>query len=103
MWYAASLFFKGEHTPLTPTPKWEESIRLIEANSEDDARVKAQEIGRAEEHSYRTQDGTVHWKFERIERLYAIDEPHLGNGTEVFSRFLRESEALSLLTPFDDR
>jgi len=102
MWYAASLFFRRKHTPPKPGSKWEESIRLIDASSEDDARTKAQKLGRAEEHSYDTQDGSLGWKFERVERVCAIDEAQLANGTELFSRFLRESEAMSLLTPFDD-
>ena len=103
MWYAVSLFFKGLHTPPGKMePKWEESIRLVEASSEEEARDKAQKIGCSEEVSYKTQDGSLTWKFERVERIYAIDEAKITDGTEVFSRFLRETEALSLLTPFDD-
>jgi|SRR5579872_3695406 len=103
MWYAASLFFRGVHTPPKKDPKWEESIRLIDAVSEEDARIKASRIGQTEEHSYQTQDGHhLSWKFERVERVYAIDQAKILDGTELFSRFLRESEALSLLTPFED-
>jgi len=52
--------------------------------------------------SYRTSSGAVTWVFERVDRVYGIDRELLADGTEWFSRFLRDSEVTSLLTPFDD-
>lgn len=75
---------------------------MIKADSEDDARTKANELGLSEEHSYGVEGGVLTWRFDRVERVYAIDDAELGSGTELFSRFLRESEVLSILTPFDD-
>jgi len=102
MWYSASLLFKGVHSPLRAEPLWEESVRLIKADTEDDAREKARRLGVAEKTSYRTSDGKVTWIFDRIERVYAIDAESIVDGTELFSRFLRNSEVESLLTPMDD-
>jgi hypothetical protein len=39
--------------------------------------------------------------FDRVERIYAIEPESLADGTELFSRFLRDSEVASLLTPFE--
>jgi hypothetical protein len=82
---------------------WEESIVLVEAGSEQDARHQAERLGLLGNHGYGSESGHVEWKFERVERIYPIDAAEVGSGTEVFSRFLRDSEVKSLLTPFDDR
>jgi hypothetical protein len=57
-------------------------------------------MGMSQGHSYESESGRVTWIFERIERVYAIGEPRLQSGMGVFSRFLRDSEVQSLLTPF---
>jgi hypothetical protein len=102
MWYSASLLFKSTHVPSDARPPvWEESIRLVEAESEAVARTEAERIGRAEVVVYQANSDLVLWTFERIERVYEIDNEELRSGTEIFSRFLRDSEVSSLLTPFD--
>lgn len=102
MWYAASLLFKGVHTPARDEPLWEESIRLIKADTEGVARDKAQRLGEAQKISYRTSEGNVAWTFERVERICLIETASIDDGTELFSRFLRDSEVKSMLIPFDD-
>jgi Domain of unknown function (DUF4288) len=103
MWYTASLFIKGIHSPTGSLgPLWKESIRLIEAASEDEARAKAQQIGLTEEHSYQTDDGSMTWVFHCVERVYPLEVDAFQSGKELFTRFLRDSEAISLLTPFED-
>jgi hypothetical protein len=60
MWYSASLLFKSVHVPSDSRPPlWEESIRLIEAETEIDARKEAERIGRAEKVAYRAQSDVV--------------------------------------------
>jgi hypothetical protein len=103
MWYTASLLFKSIHTPAESKPTvWEESVRLIRARNETEARQEAETIGRAEAHSYEAEGGAVVWVFERVERLFEITDEELRNGSEVFSRYLRDSEVKSLLTPFEE-
>lgn len=76
---------------------------LIEAGSEAEARDGAERIGKSGTRTYEVEGGLVIWNFERIERVYPIDEDEIHSGSEVFSRFLRDSEVASLLTPFDDK
>lgn len=102
MWYSASLLFKSIQVPPTDEPLWEESIRLIQADTEDDARHMAQLLGERERCGYQTNNGTVTWIFDRVERIYAIESESIDSGIELFSRFLRNSEVESLLTPFED-
>jgi hypothetical protein len=103
MWYAASLLFKGSHEFATDrAPLWEDSIRLIRADSEAEALEKAERLGYSKQASYPIPGGALTWVFHRVERVYPIETDALVEGTEVFSRFLRDSEVASLLTPFED-
>lgn len=103
MLFAVALLF---HTSPTEKPDehilWEERIVLIEADDEDEAAEKAKILANEEGFEYENALGVmVKSKFECVERVYQISEP-LKDGCEIFSRFLRDSEARSLLTPFDD-
>ena len=103
MWFTASLLFKSGRPAATDRePLWEEQIILLEAGDELAAEQKATQHGKAQEHEYRNQAGEfVQWSFERVERLCQVEASVLKDGTELFSRFLRDSEVKSLLTPFD--
>lgn len=103
MWYTVNLLYKSTHIPTEPKPTiWEERILLISAGSDAEARNKAEQIGNSSAQTYQVEDGLVVWNFERVERVYSVEQEELADGTEVFSRFLRDSEVTSLLTPFDD-
>jgi hypothetical protein len=81
---------------------WEESILLIDAETEDEAAARAVAIAKATETQYVSATGdSVVWTFQQVERVFEI-ESNLRSGTELFSRHLRNSEVQSLLTPFED-
>lgn len=101
MYYAVNLMYKSERTD-SNAPLWEERIILVSAFDETEAESKALKYSKIEEAQFDTVDSTkVSWKFAQIERVYAIDDD-LEDGVELFSRFLRNSEAESILTPFED-
>lgn len=103
MWYSASLLFTGERND-RGEPLWEEQIVLIRAVDETGAKARAEHLGKEQEHGYTTAEKVaVTWRFVCVERVFSIELGELGDGAEVFSRFLRDSEAKSLLTPFDRR
>jgi hypothetical protein len=102
--FAASLLFRGvsDNCP-SEEDVWEESIVLIFAEDKESATQKAEKIGRENEVSYEAMAGNMlAWKFVQIERLYEIMDSEITDGTEVFSRYLKNSEVESILSPFDD-
>jgi len=106
MWYSAALLSKRTHPasdPATDEPLWEESIVLIEADSEEDAMREAQSIGRRDETSFTSVSGElVKWEFVCVTEVHEILEETFKHGTEVFSRFVRNPEVKSSRTPFEN-
>jgi len=104
MWYSASLLFISEHVGHPQSePLWEERIVLVQAEGPTAAEQKARQIGKRGEHEYLNKAGcVVRWVFKQVERVHLIDSTKLEDGTELFSRFLRDSEVKSLLVPFRD-
>jgi len=105
MWYGVNLLFKSVHDQASSNhePLWEESVFLVEAASDEEARQAGEHLGKSKEHEYISATGDlVKWRFERVESVFGILDDAISSGTEVFSRFLRESEVESILTPFKD-
>lgn len=104
-YYSASLFYNSFKNGLfSESNLWEEEIIILQASSLEDAYELARAIGKEKEVNYENFQGVkIEWKFHKIERVFEITENHITHGSAVFSRFLRNSEAVSLLTPFDDK
>jgi Domain of unknown function (DUF4288) len=104
MWYAVNLLFEGVHPYQSEDENLcEESIRVIEADSEETAAHIASESAKRNEVSFKTLGADeVRWRFVRVERVFEVGDGPIASGMELFSRFLRASEVKSLLTPFND-
>ncbi|MET1257614.1 DUF4288 domain-containing protein [Aliikangiella maris] len=95
MYYSVCMFFKSERTDKRE-PLWEERIVLVSALSEEEAMEKATRNCERES-EFKTEMGTqIKWQFHSIERVILLDD--LSDGTELFSRFLSEHEAKSLIS-----
>ena len=91
-WYLAKLIFRivcgdGNHTP-----QFDEQLRLIAAENNEQAFSKAQAIGETEgdtfpDHHYRM----VKWRFINVAELYRITE--LIDGAELYSRIQETDDA----------
>jgi|ERR1051326_1316184 hypothetical protein len=99
MWFCACIWYVGVREDRAE-PLWEEQFVLVSGESEADAESRAQQIGKQHEHTYRAQGSIIRWTFRAVHRIHAIEES-LGDGTEVFSRFLRAAEVESLAKPFE--
>ena len=93
-WYGVQIVYEAAvgGTP-DRDPMREESIHIVLADSEDQARKRAEEIGRDNQHSYENADGErVTWRFVCVAQVQDLCEDRLTDGMEVFSRMGRRSE-----------
>lgn len=104
MWFCAAVLKIAERDGKRRTDSlWEEQFFLIDSVSEDQALKEAEKLGKRPEAPYKNEKGElISWQFVKVDRVYAIPDEELNSGTEVFSRFLRDSEAKSLMTPFEE-
>jgi len=110
MWYSVSVFSKGRHLSRPSIdPLWLQQIYLVQSDSEVNATKKVIEVVRNQESEYLAEDGgpneklgIVEWKYVAIERVITIERDYVHDCSEVYWRYLRDSEAQSLLKPFDD-
>jgi hypothetical protein len=76
---------------------------LLQSDDEEAALRQAQELATRPEAPYKNRNGDlISWQFVKVDRVYRIAEEELSSGVEVFSRFLRDSEAKSFMIPFED-
>lgn len=106
MWFSVNLLFESVHSDETKENYWEEKIIILNCTSEDEAIAGAIDIGKNEEFEYTPVEGHESEKisviFRKIERIFIIDDEIIKDGSEVFSRMLRDCEVRSILRPFDD-
>ena len=87
-WYLAKIIFRivcgdGNHTP-----QFDEQLRLISAEDNDQAFIKAQTLGETEcSHKHEI----VKWRFINVAELYRITE--LIDGAELYSRVQETDDA----------
>lgn len=81
----------------------EESFVLLTADSLDEARVKAEARGRADEHEYTNADGEqVRWTLTELVDVAEVADRELGDGAEVYSRYFRDYAAYRRFEPLLD-
>jgi len=92
MWFSAKLLFQSNvDDGQNLSPLYEESIRLIEADTEDEARSKSEQLGKNEEHDYKNESGhTVKWNFVEVMEIQDLCESNIYDGMEVFSTLQRK-------------
>jgi len=95
-WYLVKVIFRiicgdGEHTA-----QFDEQLRLIHANSKEEAFHKAQVLGMKEQDSFfNRQEKLVQWQFVSISELYRLDK--LEDGIELYSRIEEKDNAESYI------
>jgi hypothetical protein len=83
-WYIAKIVF-GIQSEAAQKQQFDEQIRLISADSQEEAFLKARAIGLSEEDSFvNDKNKTVKWEFINVPELTRIT--NLEDGMEVYSR-----------------
>ncbi len=91
-WYLTKMIFRiicgeGEHTP-----QFDEQLRLIQAQTKEEAYHKAQMLGgREEEIFFNNNQQLVQWQFISISELYQMSE--FVDGAELYSRIEEKDDA----------
>lgn len=92
MWFLAKMVFRivcgnGEHTA-----QFDEQLRLIEANSREEAIDKAKQMGLKEQDAFYNQRlKLVRWEFINVSELHAIGA--LADGIELYSKIEEKDNA----------
>ena len=95
-WYFAKMIFRiicgdGNHTA-----QFDEQLRLITANSKEEAFHKAQLLGgKEQEMFFNNNQQLVQWQYISVSELYQLNE--LIDGAEVYSRIEEQENADSYL------
>lgn len=98
--FAVSVFMKSVSTARHEDDMlWEESIVIVDAGDEEEARRIGEQLGRKAECEYETATFDIlRWQFACVDSVHEIDSDHICHGTEVFSRFFRAPDARSVLS-----
>jgi hypothetical protein len=84
-WFIAKMVFRIISGDGNHTAQFDEQLRLINAENEDEAFEKARQIGREEEDSFMNQKNQmVKWSFINIPELNRL--PSLSDGVEIYSK-----------------
>lgn len=105
MLFTANIFLKGvpSQSPHAKDTVWEERFVLIKANDEEEAMNIAERIGREAEHNYEAANGVlVFWSYDKVGKIFTVDDEFMHTGTELFSRFLHSTDIDNLFKPFED-
>lgn len=102
MKFAVGVLIRGARADGMSTT-WEYLVLLVDAISEDAASEKAAQYARQRDSEYLTSDNiNMRWKFESVHHVQPLNLMEITDGGEMFSFFLKNEEAISLLSSFDD-
>jgi hypothetical protein len=91
-WYLAKIIFKITPGEGIQTSQFDEHLRLISANSFEEAFLKSRILGINEESSFfNDRQQTVKWEFINVAELFPLHE--LKDGQELYSQIHETEEA----------
>jgi len=95
-WYIAKIVFKISAENTEHKPQFDEQLRLIAADSEGEAFLKARMIGIGEEDSFlNDQNNTVRWEFINVSDIIPLEK--FEDGMELYSQIHETDEAKSYI------
>jgi hypothetical protein len=92
-WYISKIVF-GINVENNQTQQFDEQLRLIQADSSEEAFLKARMIGLGEEDSFiNDKNARIKWEFINVSELLPIK--NLEDGVEIYSRIHEMEEGTS--------
>lgn len=91
-WYLVKIIFRIICGEGTHTAQFDEQLRIVQAEDEQTAFTKAQQIGIDEEHSFfNSKQQIVQWKFVNVAELYLLHG--FIDGAELYSSIYETDDA----------
>ncbi|WP_083934135.1 DUF4288 domain-containing protein [Sciscionella marina] len=91
--YAALLVFESSCSNPDYLPLYEETVSLVLAPSDQEARAKAYDHGRQRETSYHNADGQlISWSLKHVVDVKEVED-HVSDGAEIYTRHFRDYSA----------
>lgn len=95
-WYISKIVFSIENTQAS-TPQFDEQLRLVAADSTEEAFLKARTIGLSEEETFcNDSQKEVKWAFINVSEVIPMRK--LEDGIELYSRIHETAEAKSYIS-----
>ena len=95
-WYIAKIVFSISAENTQHKPQFDEQLRLIAADSTEEAFLKARTIGISEEDSFlNDQQNKVKWEFINVAEIVPVKS--LEDGSEIYSHIHETEEAKSYI------
>lgn len=95
-WYISKIVFKISAENTEHKPQFDEQLRLIAADSEGEAFLKARTIGITEEDSFlNDSNNTVRWEFINVSEIVLLR--NFEDGMEIYSQIHETDEAKSYI------
>lgn len=95
-WYLSKIVFKISAENTEHKPQFDEQLRLIKADSEGEAFLKARSIGISEEDSFlNDRNNTVKWEFINVSEIVPLQR--FEDGMEIYSQIHETDEAKSYI------
>ena len=95
-WYISKIVFKISAENTQQKPQFDEQLRLISAETEEEAFLKARTIGLSEEDSFlNDRKNTVKWEFINVAEIIPLNK--LEDGMEIYSQIHETEEAKSYI------
>ena len=95
-WYLAKIVYQVTCGEGSHTPQFDEQLRLLRAGTKEEAFIKAQQRGKAEEETFVNQkQQLVQWQFINVCELYRLSS--LMDGAELYSRIEEKDNAAAYI------
>jgi hypothetical protein len=95
-WFIAKIVFKISAENTEHKPQFDEQLRLIAADGEEEAFLRARTIGIAEEDAFlNDRKNTVKWEFINVAEIVCLEK--LEDGMEIYSHIHETEEAKSYI------